>query len=172
MRPFETVLHNPNSLSDLRVLAGISEELGSPLGFRTAQQARAEMEQLGPWDGARATMSALGETYAASDAELTLSSWKRLVDDGRMQDGDADYLATARPAVVLVSADVLARLGAEEGDEVTLAGPLGEVNLPVGIGDLAEGTVWAPASTPGLSVRHLVGPSGSPVSVSFAGGTK
>ena len=39
-RPFEAVLSNPHSLPDLRVLAGIAEELASlgraSLGFRTA----------------------------------------------------------------------------------------------------------------------------------------
>ena len=50
-RPFEVVLAKPASLPDLRVLAGIAEELGSPLGFRTVAEARAQMEELGPWDG-------------------------------------------------------------------------------------------------------------------------
>ena len=62
-RPFEAVLGNPASLPDLRVLAGIAEELaelgqGSPLGFRTVAEARAAMEEMGPWDGdARRAMS-------------------------------------------------------------------------------------------------------------------
>ena len=34
-RPFDAVFSNPASLPDLRVLAGIAEELGRPLGFRT-----------------------------------------------------------------------------------------------------------------------------------------
>jgi NADH-quinone oxidoreductase subunit G len=39
------------------------------------------------------------------------------------------------------------------------------VQLPVAVADLAEGVVWAPASAPGASVRHLVGPAGSRVTV-------
>ena len=35
-RSFETVLRNPASLPDLRILAGVAEELGAPLGFRTS----------------------------------------------------------------------------------------------------------------------------------------
>ena len=31
--------------------------------------------------------------------------------------------------------------------------------------DLAPGTVWAPATAPGLAVRSLVGPAGSPVTL-------
>ena len=40
------------------------------------------------------------------------------------------------------------------------------VNGPFGLlQSLADGVVWAPASAPGFSVRHLGGPSGSPVTV-------
>ncbi len=192
VRTFGKTFDNPNSLPDLRVLAGISEELGSPLGFRTPEQARAEMEQVGPWDGDRATMSAdlqqsdqaggdgssvhARSTQAGQGVpgtpEIVLSSWKQMIDDGRMQDGDADLRATARPAVVLVNASTLAELGAAEGDEVILTGPLGSATLPIGVADLADGTVWAPASTPGLPVRCLVGPAGSPVSITFEGGNR
>jgi NADH-quinone oxidoreductase subunit G len=74
--------------------------------------------------------------------------------------------ATARRPVVLVGPDLLAELGVAVGDPVVLAGPLGEVSLPVGVADLAPGVVWAPASAPGAPVRHLVGPAGSTVTVS------
>ena len=58
VRRFGKVLHNPSSLPDVRVLAGIAEELGTGLpqglGFRTSEQAWDEMGILGPWDGERA----------------------------------------------------------------------------------------------------------------------
>ncbi|MCW2828851.1 MAG: dehydrogenase, partial [Marmoricola sp.] len=174
VRQFGKVLHNPNSLPDLRVLAGIAEELGAPLGFRTPEQVWAEMTQVGPWDGARAvfdhdvsdpgiTLAEPGSSHA--DGSLVLASWKQLIDDGRMQDGADDMRLTARKPVVLVAADTLAELGATVGDTVILAGPLGSLELPIGVADLAAGTVWAPASAPGASVRHLVGPAGCAVTI-------
>src|SRR5699024_9806786 len=54
-RSFETVLDEPNSLTDTRILAGIAEEMGRPLGFRTIAAARADFDALGTWDGERAT---------------------------------------------------------------------------------------------------------------------
>ncbi len=185
VRRFGKVLHNPNSLPDLRVLAGIAEELGHPLGFRTSEQVWHELTQVGPWDGERASMrevahghavdttaGAGGDVPAADGAELVLASWKQLVDDGRMQDGDDAMRRTARAPVVLVGPDTLQALGAVAGETVTLSGPLGSLDLPIGVADLAEGTVWAPASAPGASVRHRVGPAGSPVSVTtIVGGT-
>jgi NADH-quinone oxidoreductase subunit G len=178
VRQFGKVLHNPNSLPDLRVLAGIAEELGAPLGFRTPDQVWAEMTQVGPWDGARASMSGL-ETVAdasttttgpGSEGEIVLASWKQLVDDGRMQDGAGDMRRTARKPVLLVGQSTLDQLGVAVGDVVTLTGPLGAIQLPIGVADLAEGTVWAPASSPGASVRHVVGPAGS--SVMITGGAR
>ncbi len=179
VRQFGTVLHNPNSLPDLRVLAGIAEELGTPLGWRTSEQVWTEMTQVGPWDGERASMSGSGDeggfealagsrsatTEGNSAGELVLASWKQLIDDGRMQDGADDMRRTARNPVVLVGPATLADLGVTAGDPVTLAGPLGSIELPVAVGDLAEGTVWAPASAPGASVRHRVGPAGCTVTI-------
>ena len=52
-RSFDAVFSSPTSLPDLRILAGIAEELGAPLGFRTVAEARAQMEEMGPWDGER-----------------------------------------------------------------------------------------------------------------------
>ena len=197
VRPFGRVLESPTSLPDVRVLAGIAEERGRPIGVRTPEQAAAEMQQLGPWEGARAQLTSVaspsqaqgsqsgqasteadGSQARLSGSGLVLSSWKQLIDDGRMQDGDDHYRATARPPVVLVNQatfDGLASSGAvsEEGDPVTLTGPLGSVTLPVRVADLVDGAVWAPASAPGLSVRHLVGPAGSAVTLSAReGGSK
>jgi NADH-quinone oxidoreductase subunit G len=91
-----------------------------------------------------------------------------------MQDGDDHYRVTARRPVVLVNRATFAALaasgGVQEGDLVTLTGPLGSLNLPVGVADLVDGAVWAPASAPGFPVRHLVGPAGSTVTVSALSG--
>ena len=40
-------------MSDLRVLAALADGFGVDLGFRTAAQARAELEELGRWEGER-----------------------------------------------------------------------------------------------------------------------
>jgi NADH-quinone oxidoreductase subunit G len=161
------------------VLAGIAEEMGVSLGFRTSEQVWQEMTQVGPWDGERPTSmnsgfetvpstgsgQARGSSTTDGTDDLVLASWKQLIDDGRMQDGDDEMRRTARKPVVLVSTATLEALGATLGEVVTLTGPLGSLDLPVGVADLAEGTVWAPASAPGASVRHLVGPAGSSVSI-------
>jgi NADH-quinone oxidoreductase subunit G len=169
VRPFEKVLRESNALPDLRILAGIAEELGHDLGFRTVEQARAELAEIGPWDGARlpAPTAAAGPA-TAPDGTLVLATWKQMVDDGSMLDGD-DYLkATGRAAVALVSAATLGSLGLTAGSTVTLTGDRGAVTLPVGVADVADGVVWAPANTGGINLNRELGAAGSAVRVGGA----
>jgi NADH-quinone oxidoreductase subunit G len=171
VRPFAKVLSDSGSLPDLRVLAGIADELGVDLGFKTVEQARAEMQEIGAWDGDRApapespaTRSA--GTEAGTDRSARLATWKLLVDDGRMLDGD-DYLkATGRRPVVLVSEATLDRLGAAVGDQVTLRAGAREVTLPVSVADLPDDVVWTPTT------RAFSAPAGSEVHVDLAEGAR
>ena len=140
------------------------------------EQVWAEMSDLGPWDGERLAfewtdhdVADPGVTPIAEDG-LVLASWKQLLDDGRMQDGDDAMRRTARKPVVRGGPETLDEHGRTVGDIVTLSGPLGSVDLPVALGDLAPGTVWAPATAPGLSVRRLVGLAGSPVTLTANAG--
>ncbi|MDZ5622739.1 NADH-quinone oxidoreductase subunit G [Nocardioides sp. HM23] len=180
MRSFEAALRNPSSLPDLRILSGIAAEMGTPLGFRSVPEVRAEMAQLGPWDGERPgldTSSPSGSDYstnedvvgrvAASASEprietYALATWKQSIDNGRMQDGDKYLKATARPVVALVHQDVYDRCGST----VTLTGDRGSVTLPAEVGvDLAPGVVWVPANSFGAGVLSDLASPGSRVRV-------
>jgi NADH-quinone oxidoreductase subunit G len=165
VRPFETVLRDSNALPDLRVLAGIADEMGVDLGFKTVEGARAEMQEVGAWDGDRAPfapdLSAARSAPADREADnsVTLATWKLLLDDGRMLDGD-DYLkATARAPVALVSAGTFDRLGLAAGELVEVSGDRGSTTLPVAVADLPDGVVWTPTtsgwSAPAGSVVRL-----------------
>jgi NADH-quinone oxidoreductase subunit G len=173
VRPFGQVL-DTRALPDLRVLAGIAEELGVDLGFKTVEQARTELAEIGPWDGDRAPapeVSTGSTAVPGSTADgLRLSTWKQMIDDGSMLDGD-DYLkATGRAAVALVSPATLAGLGVAAGDRVTLTGDRGSVSLPVGVADLPDGVVWAPSSSDGVHLGRDLGAAGSVVRI--AGGAQ
>jgi NADH-quinone oxidoreductase subunit G len=159
-RPFGQVITDTRALPDLRVLSGIADEMGVHLGFRTPEQARAEMEDVGAWDGARVA-APLVTAGATTREGLRLATWKLLIDDGRMLDGD-DYLkATARTPLALVSAGTLSAHGLASGALVRISGQRGEVTLPVAVADLPDGVVWAPTmsswSAPAGSVVRLEG---------------
>jgi NADH-quinone oxidoreductase subunit G len=167
-RPFEAVFTNPASLPETRILAGIADEMGRPLGFRTVAEAQAMMAEMGPWDGARAR---LPETPSRSritgpgSNELSLATWKLMLDNGSMQDNEKYLAATARTPVCRVSRKAYAALG----PMVTLIGDRGSVTLPVEpTDDLSDDTVWMPANSVGNGVLAGLASPGSGVRVKGA----
>ncbi|MGH3370374.1 MAG: molybdopterin-dependent oxidoreductase, partial [Nocardioidaceae bacterium] len=162
VRTFDRVFQEPSALPEVRILAGIAEEMGVPFGFRTVEQARAEMQSFGPWEGERPQFPAAPSAEATASVaqrpgEARLATWKQLIDDGRMLDGDEYLKATARRPAALVSADTLVDLGVEEGGLVTIAGERGSVELPVAVADLPDGVVWAPTRSGGVSLTRELG---------------
>ncbi len=169
-RTFEAVFSNPNSLPDLRILAGIAEELGAPLGFRTVAEARADMVSLGPWDGARETpKKSAGRTAkpkALRRGQWALATWKQMLDNGVMQVGDEHLRGTARAAHARVNQTAYDGLGAPEA--VTVTGDRGTLTLPVEVADLPDGVVWVPANSLGNGVLADLASPNSGVSVKGA----
>ncbi|MDX6278162.1 MAG: NADH-quinone oxidoreductase subunit, partial [Nocardioidaceae bacterium] len=158
IRTFDAVLREPNSLTDTRVLAGIAEELGRPLGFRTIDQARAAMQELGPWDGDRPAMDPVEHSRKpATRRTVVLDTWPQLVDDGRAQDGQELYRATARPAVLLASAHTLGAFDIDPGKFATVSTEAGSVTFPAEVADLPDGVVWAPANSGGTALHATLG---------------
>ncbi len=175
VRPWEAALRNPASLPELRALAGVAEELaqlghGSPLGFRTVDEARAEMSQLGPWDGARPALVLPAKKAARKAAKkparggvtVALATWKQLLDNGSLQDGDKYLKATARTPVALVTRATYDA----HGPTVTLSGDRGSVTLPAEISDdLVDGVVWVPANSVGNGVLADLASPGTAVTI-------
>lgn len=179
-RSFAQALANPASLPDLRSLSGIAAEMGAPLGFRTVEEVRAEMESLGPWDGSHevagfarevadsainpATSDDKTATSRANPAtSWVLATWKQSVDNGVMQDGDKYLKATARPPVALVTRETFDQHGAT----LTLTGDRGSVTLPAEVADdLVDGVVWVPANSFGNGVLADLASPGSTVTIS------
>jgi NADH-quinone oxidoreductase subunit G len=182
-REFDAVFTNPASLPDLRVLAGIADELaalgqGAPLGFRTVAEVRAEMQSLGPWDGSRPVLDA-GKApkppKAGKAGSFALATWKQLIDLGSMQDGEAHLRATARPPVVRLNrAAYESVFGLLDDTETggsrlaTVTGDRGSITLPVVVADLPDGVVWVPARSFGRGVLAELASPGSTVTVKGA----
>jgi NADH-quinone oxidoreductase subunit G len=165
-RTFEAVFTNPNALPDARVLAGIAEELGRPLGFRSTLDARRLMTEMGPWDGERAALAdAPAAPSSGSDDSLALATWKPMLDNGSLQDGEKYLRATAPTPVCRLAPTAYAALG----PMVTLTGDRGSVTLPtVPCDDLAPDTVWVPTNSTGHGVLADLASPGSGVRVKGA----
>lgn len=152
-RPFGTALHEPGSITDTRVLAGIAEEMGRPLGFRTPADALADHDSVGSWDGTRAGGPSAAPTAEARPpaGHVVISTWRQLIDDGRGQDGQPEYSATARRPVARASAATWSTVGVAPGGTVVLGG---SAAFPAVVDDLPEGVVWVPGNN-GINLREL-----------------
>jgi NADH-quinone oxidoreductase subunit G len=162
-REFPAVFVDPNALPDARILAGVADELGRPLGFRTSAEAHERMVEMGPWDGERA---GLPQTPAAASApglregQVALATWKLMLDNGSMQDGEKYLRATARTPVARVSETTARGLGSM----VTIEGDRGSITLPVEpTADIADDVVWVPANSTGNGVLADLASPGSGV---------
>ncbi len=155
VRPFDSVLSS-SALPDLRVLAEIAEELGRPLGFRTAEHARVEMMELGPWDGERSPFAAVPPRPVAEAPEGTavLSTWRLLLDDSRCIDNEPHLQATARIPAVVISPGTRDRLRLVPGSKVVLSAGAAVLGFPWVVGDIADDVVWAPANSGGVNLAR------------------
>lgn len=158
IRPFEPALAS-NAFPDLRVLQILADDLGIDLGFRTVEEARAELVTLGRWDGERPAgpSAAPKEPPPLDSDEAVLAGWRLLLDDGRLQDGEPFLAGTARPSVVRLSAATAAGIGAVDGEVVSVSTGRGDIALPLVITDMADGVVWLPLNSPGSAVYQRLG---------------
>ncbi|MCD0452200.1 NADH-quinone oxidoreductase subunit G [Actinocorallia sp. API 0066] len=165
-RSFERALKVPGALTDLAVLGALADELDFHLGLPDAAAARRELAELGSYKGERpeAPTTLTEFTYTPGDGEALLATWRLLLDDGSLQDGEPHLKGTARPAVARMSratADANRLSGL-----VTVSTDTGAVTLPLVVDDLPDGVVWLPGNSGGVRVlKELGATAGSVVKI-------
>ena len=164
-RPFAEVITRPGSMSDLRVLAALADGLGAPLGFRTPAQARAELAELGVWEGPRPAAPSVGpgRPSVAGGSTVVLATWRMALDESRAVDHEPYLLATAKPPVALLSPATARATGVT--DRVTVSNDRGALTFDAAIADhVSDGVVWLPTRAPGRSLaEHLAAAAGDVV---------
>ncbi|MEU0540956.1 NADH-quinone oxidoreductase subunit G [Nocardia sp. NPDC005978] len=154
-----TVRREAMPMPEHRVLDAIAQEMNVRLGLPDVASARAELADLGAWDGpAPATPADPPQppTLAASGTAV-LASWRMLVDRGRLQDGEPNLAGTARPPVVRLSQATAAEIGATTGDPVTVNNDHGHITLPLVITEMPDRVVWLPMNSSGADVLVQLG---------------
>lgn len=162
------IKHAPSPMTDVRALAMLADALGKDLGFRVPGGARAEFDELGPWDGApiEAPRVVGAGTKASMTEGLVLASWRQLIDGSAANDGATALLATAKPNVARLSPASAAWLAVSPGDLVTVCGRGQAVTLPVVVEDsMVDGVVWIPGNRDGLGLGELGVVAGATVEV-------
>jgi NADH-quinone oxidoreductase subunit G len=169
-RSFDIVLEQPNDMSDLRVLAALADGLGADLGFRTAAQARAELDELGIWEGehTEAPDYPTGEPGEPDGSTVLLATWRMALDESRALDGEPYLQATAREAEARMSPRTAA--DAEISSIAVISNDRGSIALPAVLDtEMVDGVVWLPSRAPGLGVpQHLAATAGDFVTIRAA----
>src|SRR5262249_6241534 len=152
---FGPALRVPSVRGDLHVLGAIADEMDVHLGLPDAAAARGELAALGTWKGEHPLAPAVLPASPAPTARARagLATWHKLIDKGRLQDGEPYLAGTARPVVARLSKATADAAGVADGDKVTVESAAGSVTLPVAVTEMADGVVWLPANSPGSAVR-------------------
>ncbi|MFD0905353.1 molybdopterin-dependent oxidoreductase, partial [Actinomadura sediminis] len=177
-RPFDTVLKSAGTLSDLRVLNALADEMDVHLGLPGPEAARRELTDLGAHRGERPDAPNVPQAVPAEPGrgEAVVATWRLLLDRGRMQDGEPFLAGTAKGAVARLSPATAEEIGARPVDgvgSVTVSTGRGSVTLPLEItADLPDRVVWLPTNSAGCALhRDLGAVAGSVVQIN-AGGTE
>ncbi len=170
VRPFDTALTS-NAAPDLRVLASLADEIGVDLGFRTPAQARAEMQALGTWHGARPADPAVppDPAPALQANQAVLAGWRMLLDDGRLQDGEPYLAGTARVPLARLSPATAAAISAT--DTVTVSTGQGSLTLPLVRTAMPDQVVWLPLNSSTAVHSRLGVTAGAVVRIEAGGHT-
>jgi NADH-quinone oxidoreductase subunit G len=173
-RPFTEVLRGTNALADTRVLHVLAAEMDVDLGLPDVAAARAELAELGHWDGERAAApdTATAAATRPGGGEAVLATWHLLLDAGRLQDDEPFLAATARRPVARLSAETASDLGVEDGADVTVSTDAGSITLPLAVTDMPARVVWLPTNSAGSTVRATLRADAGAVVRLTAGGVR
>ena len=155
-RNFEAAVVESLNRSDVRILTMISEAMGHSIALPTVGSAAKEFASLGKWDGAVAAFTpvspAKSATLGATDALLT--SWRRLLDAGSLQDGEENLAGTSRRTMIVISPKRAESIGVVNGDAVRVSNGHGAIVLPVEIeaGAIHDDAVWMPRNSRGSHI--------------------
>ncbi|MFP3988608.1 NADH-quinone oxidoreductase subunit G [Streptomyces sp. E11-3] len=163
-RPFEAALKpdqmtRPSAPTDARVLHMLGDAMDVHMGLPDNRSVHRELDRLGPWDGPRATepLDTIGQLPRPAAGEAVLAGHRQLLDQGRLQEGDAALKGTWHEAVVRLSAATAAEAGVKHGDPLAVTGPHGSVALPLRVTEMPDRVVWLPLNSTGGGVASDTG---------------
>ena len=164
-RSFDIAIDSSLQRSDVRILSLLADEIGRPIGISTVAKAANEFAALGAWDGAKSEfggVSAIAPITVSGDQAI-LTSWRRLLDNGSLQDGEANLAGTARKTVAVISPKRAAAIGVNDGDLVKISNNKGAIVLPVLIEAIHDDAVWAPRNSMGSELLRTLGTAANSV---------
>ena len=157
-RSFDVAIEDSLLRSDVRILSMLADEIGRPIGLPTVASAAREFAAIGNWDGAAIEFSGVSDNTKqnVSGDQALLTSWRRLLDAGSLQDGEANLAGTARKSVAVISAKRAQALNVKDGDLLKISNEAGAIVLPALIEEIHDDAVWAPRNSAGSELLQTL----------------
>jgi len=158
-RAFDAAVSDSLNRSDLRILSMISEEMGVPLNLGTVTAAIKEIASIGKWEGARVSFNTLKTSAqpALNADQALITSWRRLLDLGTLQQGEENLAGTARRTVAVISPKRAQAMGVVDGDQLKISTNHGSVTLSALVENIHDDAVWAPRNSRGSQLLLNLG---------------
>ncbi|MBI3430494.1 MAG: NADH-quinone oxidoreductase subunit G [Actinobacteria bacterium] len=158
-RAFEAAVADSLQRSDLRILSMIADEMSRPIGLASVKAAAKEFASIGTWDGSKAEFTSVAPSAlpALKEDEALLTSWRRLLDEGTLQEGEENLAGTARQPVAVISRKRALALGVVDGDAISVSTEQGTVVLPVLVEEIHDDALWLPRNSRGSHLLATLG---------------
>ena len=137
----------------------IAEEMGVSLNLGTVTAATKEIASIGKWDGARVVISKVNSSVqpALKADQALITSWRRLLDLGTLQQGEENLAGTARRTVAVISPKRAQAMGVVDGDRLKISTTQGSVTLSALVENIHDDAVWAPRNSRGSQLLVNLG---------------
>lgn len=158
-RFFTAAMPETGALSDLRVLDALAAEMGIQLSLPDDSTAREDLRRLGARPPAQEVSPPVSIPTGLRPivGQAVLSTWRQLLDAGRLQDGEPHLAGTARTPVALLSPATAAEIGVAERELVSISTAKGSITLPAEFTHMPHRVVWVPMNSPGSAVNVQLG---------------
>jgi NADH-quinone oxidoreductase subunit G len=158
-RSFDAAVSDSLNRSDLRILSMIAEEIGTPLNLGTVTAAIKEIASIGKWEGARVSFNSVSASAqpALNSDQALITSWRRLLDVGTLQQGEENLAGTARRTVAVISPKRAQIMGVVDGDQLKISTQQGSVTLSALVENIHDDAVWAPRNSRGSQLLANLG---------------
>ena len=158
-RSFDAAVGDSLNRSDLRILSMIAQEMGISLNLGTVTAAIKEIASIGKWDGARVAMNKVNSSAqpALNADQALITSWRRLLDLGTLQQGEENLAGTARRTVAVISPKRAHAMGVVDGDQLKISTTQGSVTLSALVENIHDDAVWAPRNSRGSQLLVNLG---------------
>jgi NADH-quinone oxidoreductase subunit G len=167
-RGFEAAVTESLLRSDVRILSMVADAMSKPINLPSVKKASEELAEIGAWNGAAATFTSVPTQSAAaiSGNQAVLTSWRRLLDAGSLQEGELNLAGTARSTVAVISPKRASALGVATGEKITISNECGSITLEALVEEIHDDAVWLPRNSSGSQLlRTLCTASNSVVTV-------